>query len=148
MERDLLTQGPQQLGQLTALYLPALFPVCSREQEVANDGHGDHVSKKAKLLHAQQSGGPDLCLDLDFEGMMTESELKHLCNQLGYSYSANGKVLRGVAVSRGLTVREILLSRRQVPRPCHLHLVGFKGAVKAVAERQITGEAFIELGWP
>ena len=39
--------------------------------------------------------------------------------QLAYSYSANGKV----------------------PSPCHLHLVGWKGDIKARGEAQITGMA-------
>ncbi|GAX83780.1 hypothetical protein CEUSTIGMA_g11205.t1 [Chlamydomonas eustigma] len=85
-------------------------------QALLQERRGQHASKRSKLEHAQQHG-PDLVIDLDFEGLMSGSELKHLCQQLCYSYSANGRVAN----------------------PCHLHLVGFKGDVKEAAERQING---------
>jgi hypothetical protein len=43
-------------------------------------------------------------IDLDFEGLMPESDVKHLIQQLCFSYSANSKA----------------------SNPVHLHLLGLK----------------------
>ncbi len=46
------------------------------------------------LLCAQAlgEGNVRLVIDLDFNGLMPQHDQKHLCQQLGYSYSANTKV--------------------------------------------------------
>ncbi|KAG1679255.1 hypothetical protein FOA52_009284 [Chlamydomonas sp. UWO 241] len=84
----------------------------------------DDKARKQALAQGVQAGTP-LVLDLDFPGMMNESELRHLCQQLSYSYSVN----------------------RKAPRPCHLHLLGLKAEVKACFERQITGGQLVLCVW-
>lgn len=59
-----------------------------------------------------------MVIDLDFGGLMSEGELRSLCQQLSYSYAANIRA----------------------EQPCHLHLLGCKGEVKEQLERQISGE--------
>lgn len=56
-------------------------------------------------------------IDLDFPGLMSPSDLKSLCQQLSYSYSA--------AVNRD--------------RQLHLHLLGASGDLEAALHKQLPG---------
>ncbi len=61
--------------------------------------------------------GPRLVIDLDFDGLMTDSDVRHLAQQLSFSYAANCRV----------------------EKPCHLHLLGFKGSIAEISRRVVTG---------
>ncbi|PNH06261.1 tRNA (guanine(9)-N1)-methyltransferase [Tetrabaena socialis] len=78
----------------------------------AGDDGGDDKDENESL-----ESGPRIVIDLDFEEQMTESDIRHLVQQLGFSYSAN----------------------KQVERPAHLYFTSFKGGVATAANRMISG---------
>jgi len=47
------------------------------------------MMKRAKTGAGQKPFGARVCVDLGFDGMMTDKEIISLCSQLGYVYSAN-----------------------------------------------------------
>lgn len=58
-----------------------------------------------------------MAIDLDFEGLMSEPDAKHLVQQLSFAYAAN----------------------KSVATPLHLQFMSFDGAMKERATRQISG---------
>ena len=64
-------------------------------------------------------GGMRIIIDLGFDHLMTESELKSLAQQLIYCYSANSKS----------------------PSPCHLMFTDFQGLVADQLSAQSVGHA-------
>lgn len=62
--------------------------------------------------------GQRVIIDMDFEDLMIESDRRHLCQQLSYSYSAN----------------------KAVAEPLHLVLSSFDGAIKERCLKQVSGE--------
>ena len=57
-------------------------------QDVKKARVAESAAKRERLLRAVQGvgGAPDLVIDLDFEGMMSDSDLKHLFQQAGGSW--------------------------------------------------------------
>ena len=89
-----------------------------RKRQIDNrrDRQEQSQAKKARLEEAVQAG-PALILDMDFDGIMLPTELVHCASQLGHSYSSNKKA----------------------EKACHLHFTGWKGDIKELAEKNITG---------
>lgn len=56
------------------------------------------AQQRRERLQRSLTEGPDLVIDCDFEGMMNDGELKHLCQQVG--------AVRGRGGVRGEGVRE------------------------------------------
>jgi hypothetical protein len=71
------------------------------------------------LTPQAMESGPRIVIDLDWEGRMTHNDMRHLVQQLSFSYAAN----------------------KQVARPAHLLLTSFKGEVAALANKMISGGA-------
>lgn len=62
-------------------------------------------------------GNQRFAIDMDFNGLMPESDMRHLVQQLSYSYSAN----------------------TSVAQPCHMQLLGFKGSIEALTTKLLAG---------
>lgn len=73
--------------------------------------------QRNKMTSAMQPGNQRVVIDLDFEGMMPEGDLRSLCQQLSYSYSSN----------------------KRAAKPLHLHFLGFKGSVAELSAKLVTG---------
>mmetsp|Transcript_367 Transcript_367/g.598 ORF Transcript_367/g.598 Transcript_367/m.598 type:complete len:387 (-) Transcript_367:758-1918(-) len=105
----------------------AFHTLPAEEQELAKKNSAEerqarrteHNAKQIRMKQAVSEGSQSqkLVIDLDFEGLMPETDERHLCQQISYSYSANSKVLQ----------------------PCHMHLLGLKGNLKTMAEKSISG---------
>uniref|UniRef100_A0A7S1SNN9 tRNA (guanine(9)-N(1))-methyltransferase n=1 Tax=Tetraselmis chuii TaxID=63592 RepID=A0A7S1SNN9_9CHLO len=76
----------------------------------------EQEAKKEKLKVAMESG-QRLVIDLDFEDKMNETEIRSLCQQLSYSYSANC----------------------HSEKPFHLHLSSLKGHIESTLRHQAAG---------
>ena len=78
-----------------------------------------HAGAHAWLHACVQSlaEGQRVAIDLDFEGLMSEPDAKHLVQQLSFAYAAN----------------------KSVATPLHLQFTSFDGAMKERATRQISG---------
>jgi len=76
----------------------------------------DQDARKERLKTAMESG-QRIVVDLDFEEQMNETEIRSLCQQLSYSYSANC----------------------HAEKPFHLHLASLKGHLEATLRRQAAG---------
>uniref|UniRef100_A0A061RBJ9 tRNA (guanine(9)-N(1))-methyltransferase n=2 Tax=Tetraselmis sp. GSL018 TaxID=582737 RepID=A0A061RBJ9_9CHLO len=72
--------------------------------------------KRARLEEAMRSG-QRVVVDLDFEELMADSDIRSLCQQLAYSYSANCRAAR----------------------PFSLHLSSVKGKVGQFLRHQVSG---------
>ena len=64
---------------------PLRLPPLLIFQEVKKARVAESAAKRERMLRALQGGGgaPDLVIDLDFDGMMSDSDLKHLFQQAG-----------------------------------------------------------------
>ncbi|GLC46359.1 hypothetical protein PLESTB_001766900 [Pleodorina starrii] len=71
---------------------------------------------KERLKQSLESG-PRVVIDLDWEGRMTENDMRHLVQQINFSYAAN----------------------KQAARPTHMLLTSFKGGLAALANKMISG---------
>lgn len=88
-----------------------------RQMESRRERQEEAQAKKARLEDAMTEDRPSLVLDMAFDGMMLPGELVHCASQLGHSYSANKKA----------------------EKPLHLHFTGWRGEIKDLAEKNITG---------
>lgn len=86
------------------------------------------VSTQASLrcIHHMQAlaEGQRVVIDLDFEGLMSESDARHLVQQLSFAYAAN----------------------KAVSNPLHLQLTSLHGPMKERATKQIAGEMYRAIG--
>lgn len=62
--------------------------------------------------------GPRIVIDLDWEARMTENDIRHLLQQISFSYAAN----------------------KAVVRPAHMMLTSYKGHIAEMAGKLISGE--------
>eukprot|EP00951_Prasinocladus_malaysianus_P000787 scaffold5559_cov51-Prasinocladus_malaysianus.AAC.2 len=110
-------------------HCPAILPVALIELQQRPYACYSHVRRKAQELEAYRAGakskkaerksgkedvktrlkeamvsGQRIVIDLDFEDKMKENEMRSLCQQISYSYSAN----------------------RGARHPCHLYLTSYK----------------------
>jgi tRNA (guanine9-N1)-methyltransferase len=102
-----------QLGSMTEAELAAW-----RAQRIERVGarREDKGARRAKL-EAAMAGGQRLVLDLEFAHLMTEAQLRSLCQQLTYCYAAN----------------------LRAPTAAHLVLTGAGGRMGEVLRAQIQG---------
>eukprot|EP00798_Chlamydomonas_sp_ICE-L_P026055 gene26055-11755_t len=87
-----------------------------RIQEEANLRIQATREKKRRRTECMGTG-PKLVLDLDFEGLMVDTDVKSLCQQMKFAYADNLKM----------------------ERPCHLIFTSFTGVVKTTASSIVTG---------
>ncbi|PNH03558.1 Armadillo repeat-containing protein 8 [Tetrabaena socialis] len=116
--------GPPATAPTAATADPATATAGAPDGGVGPGGGAGLASMAATVIaccccHQEESleSGPRIVIDLDFEEQMTESDIRHLVQQLGFSYSAN----------------------KQVERPAHLYFTSFKGGVATAANRMISG---------
>ena len=61
--------------------------------------------------------GMKVVIDLDFQEKMVEQDMRHLCQQLAYSYASNTRA----------------------EKPCHLHLTSYNGKLKDMVQAKVSG---------
>eukprot|EP00198_Chlamydomonas_reinhardtii_P005956 XP_001695292.1 predicted protein [Chlamydomonas reinhardtii] len=87
------------------------------EKQAKLNAHKEAEKALKERLKASLESGPKVVIDLDWEDKMTENDIRHLVQQLSFSYSAN----------------------KQVEKPVHMMLTSFKGAVANTANKMISG---------
>ncbi|KAG2430279.1 hypothetical protein HXX76_010374 [Chlamydomonas incerta] len=87
------------------------------EKQAKLNAHKEAEKALKERLKASLESGPKVVIDLDWEDKMTENDIRHLVQQLSFSYSAN----------------------KQVEKPVHMMLTSFKGAVADTANKMISG---------
>ncbi len=98
-----LTAYPSSLQTYTGAPVPPLPPHCSQAL----------------------NSGPRIVIDLAFEDKMVENDIRHLCKQLGFSYSAN----------------------KTAEKPAHMVLTSFTGNVASTAKKMISGRGGLGPGF-
>ncbi|GFR42376.1 hypothetical protein Agub_g3032, partial [Astrephomene gubernaculifera] len=89
-----------------------------REESKAKlQAHRDQERQLKERLKQALDSGPRIVIDLDWEARMTPGDMRHLAQQLAFSYAAN----------------------KAAERPAHLMLTSFKGGVAEVANKMISG---------
>ncbi|EFJ52924.1 hypothetical protein VOLCADRAFT_120245, partial [Volvox carteri f. nagariensis] len=84
-----------------------------KEKQARLGAHKDAEKQLKERLKQSLETGPRIVIDLDWEKRMNENDLRHLVQQLSFSYAAN----------------------KQVDRPAHMVLTSFKGGVAALANK-------------
>lgn len=87
------------------------------EQKAKLQAHRDAEKQLKDKLKEALNSGPRIVIDLAFEDKMVENDIRHLCKQLGFSYSAN----------------------KTADKPAHMVLTSFTGTVASTAKKMISG---------
>ncbi|KXZ44831.1 hypothetical protein GPECTOR_61g784 [Gonium pectorale] len=85
--------------------------------EARLEAHKEEERQLKERLKKSLEDGPRIVIDLDWESRMMDNDVRHLVQQLSFSYAAN----------------------KSVSRPCHMLLTSFKGGIAATANRMISG---------